>query len=270
MYRRSMKLGDTMNLRRLVIPLIAVLAIVALGAAVTTTLVVASPQQSPSSQGGPTPVPVPDIVLEIPPKSSDPPALKQSAEENTGPKPAPKATLDRGPKGSRIPPGPVEEFSSQSTSGKGNASGSVYTWQDGDRTRRVVLQDGLVAQSKSDDTSKDVIVAESGGYSIVSRQYTHDSGDQPVFKSESGVGLMTLPGGLMLALDPDWDQTAVDKFLEGNGINPDQVLELEFLENTYLVETDPGFPSLDLANSLADQKGVLVSSPNWQHQFETK
>ena len=257
-----------MNLRRLVIPLIAVLAIVALGAVATTTLVVASPQQSPSSQAGAAPAPAPDIVMEIPPKQSDPPApkegLQEQVNESAEPKSAPKATLDRGPKGSRIPPGPAEALSLQST------SGTVYTWQDGDRTKRVVLQNDLVAQSKSEDSSKDVIVAESGGYSIVSRQYTHDSGDQPVFKSESGVGLMTLPGGLMLALDPDWDQTAVDKFLEGNGINPDQVLELEFLENTYFVETDPGFPSLDLANSLADQKGVLVSSPNWQHQFETK
>ena len=255
-----------MNLRRLVIPLIAVLAIVALGAVATTTLVVASPQQSPSSQAGSAPAPAPDIVMEIPPKQSDPPAPKEGLQENesTEPKPAPKATLDRGPKGNRIPPGPAEALSFQST------SGTVYTWKDGDRTRRVVLQDGLVAQSKSEDSSKDVIVAESGGYSIVSRQYTHDSGDQPVFKSESGVGLMTLPGGLMLALDPDWDQATVDKFLQGNGINPDKVLELEFLENTFFVETDPGFPSLDLANSLADQKSVLVSSPNWQHQFETK
>ena len=268
MYRRSMKLGDTMNLRRLVIPIIAVLAIVALGAAVTTTLVVASPQQSPSPQGGPTPVP--DIVLEIPPQSSDPPAPKQSAEENTAPKPAPKATLDRGPKGSRIPPGPVGEFSPLSTSGKGNASGSVYTWQDGDRTMRVVLQDGLVAQSKSDDTSKDVIVAESGGYSIVSRQYTHDSGDQPVFRSESGGGLMTLPGGVILTLDPEWDQATVEKFFEGNDIDPDRVSELDFLDNAFFVQTGPGMPSLELANSLADKDGVIVSSPNWQQQLETK
>ena len=111
-----------MNLRKLVIPLIAVLAIVALGAVATATLVVASPQQSPSSQGGPTPVPPPDIVLEIPPKTSAPPAPKQSTcryntQENTEPKPAPKTTLDRGPKGSRIPPGPAVELSSQSTSG---------------------------------------------------------------------------------------------------------------------------------------------------------
>ena len=265
-----------MNLRKLVIPLIAVLAIVALGAVATATLVVASPQQSPSSQGGPTPVPPPDIVLEIPPKTSAPPAPKQSTQENTEPKPAPKTTLDRGPKGSRIPPGPAVELSSQSTSGtedssgKGSTSGSVYTWQDGDRTQRVVLQDGLVAQSKSEDTSQDVIVAKMGDYSIVEAEYKQGSGAQPVFKPESGGGLMTLPGGMMLVLDTKLDQAAVEKFFEGNGIDPDQVSELDFLDNAFFVQTEPGMPSLELANSLADEEGVIVSSPNWQQQFETK
>ena len=72
----------------------------------------------------------------------------------------------------------------------------------------------------------------------------------------------------MLSLDPDWDQTTVDKFLEGNGISPDQVSEIDFLDNTFFVETEPGFPSLELANSLADKEGVIVSSPNWQKQYE--
>lgn len=261
-----------MTLRRLVIPLVAVLVIVALAAAATTTLVVASPQQSPSSQEEPTPVP--DIVLVIPPQPTGPPEPKPVTQENTEPKPAPKVTLDRGPKGSRIPPGPVVELSSLSTSGtedssgKGNTSGSVYSWQDGDRTQHVVLQNDLVAQSKSDNTSKDVVVAEMGVYSIVEGDYKQGSGAQPVFKAESGGGLMTLPGGVLLSLDPDWDQTTVDKFIEGNGISPDQVSEIDFLDNTFFVETEPGFPSLELANSLADKEGVKVSSPNWQQQYE--
>ena len=268
-----MKFGDTMNLQRLVIPLIAVLVIVALAAVATTTLVVASPQQSPSSQAGPTPVP--DIVLVIPPTPTGLPEPKEITEENTEPKAAPKATLDRGPKGNRIPPGPVVELSSLTTagtedsSGKGSASGSVYTWQDGDRTQNVVLQNDLVAQSKSDITSQDVIVAEMGVYSIVEAEYKQGSGVQPVFKSESGGGLMTLPGGMMLVLDPEWDQTTVDKFLQGSGINLDQVSELDFLDNAFFVQTDPGFPSLELANELADEDGVIVSSPNWQQQYET-
>ena len=35
------------------------------------------------------------------------------------------------------------------------------------------------------------------------------------------------------------------------------------MANGFLVETEPGFPSLELANALAAQAGVWVSSPNW-------
>ena len=43
----------------------------------------------------------------------------------------------------------------------------------------------------------------------------------------------------------------------------DRVEKLGFIENGFFIETDPGFPSLDLANALAPQEGVLISSPNW-------
>lgn len=291
-----------MRLRRLVIPLITALAILAVGAATTTALVAARGQQPetlppasiPPAQAGtpgtptpaqagtpdvPTPAPTVVINFEVPPKTGpDPASLPEPkpVAENAELKATPKAVLDRGVKGDRIPPGPVPESSTQpiskaaDQSSKDAGDGNVYTWQDGDRTMRVVLQNDLAAQGKSGNTPKDVIVAESRDYSIVSKQYSHGSGDQPVFKSESGGGLMTLPGGVMLALDPEWDQAAVDKFLEGNGIDPSQVSELGFLDNAFFVETDAGFPSLDLANSLAGKEGVTVSSPNWWRQLETK
>ena len=43
-----------------------------------------------------------------------------------------------------------------------------------------------------------------------------------------------------------------------------------FLENGFLVETEPGFPSLELANALASQDGVVMSSPNWWTEIEAK
>ena len=81
---------------------------------------------------------------------------------------------------------------------------------------------------------------------------------------------MTLPGGMLLALDPDWDQTAVDDFFSQNGISTDRVSELGFLENGFFIETEPGFESLELANALAAQPGAVISSPNWQTQVEAK
>ena len=81
---------------------------------------------------------------------------------------------------------------------------------------------------------------------------------------------MTLPGGVLLALDPDWDQTAVDDFFSQNDIATDRVSELGFLENGFFIESEPGFESLELANALAAQPGAVISSPNWQTQVEAK
>ena len=59
---------------------------------------------------------------------------------------------------------------------------------------------------------------------------------------------MTLPGGILLALDSGWDNTKVQSFFSENNISTDRVSELEFIPNGFFVETEPGFPSLELAN----------------------
>ena len=81
---------------------------------------------------------------------------------------------------------------------------------------------------------------------------------------------MTLPGGVLLALDPAWDDAQVEGFFSNNEIPAERVSELGFLRNGFLIETEPGFPSLELANALAGQEGVLISSPNWRTEVEAK
>ena len=148
--------------------------------------------------------------------------------------------------------------------------GQSYTWEDGNRTLNVLLQDDLVVQKTSENKLDDVVVVKGLADSIVEKQAKHGSDALPVFKSESGGGLMTLPGGVLLALDPDWDESQVEDFFSDNGISADQVSELDFIPNGFVVETDAGFPSLDLANELAAQDGVAISSPNWSREVETK
>ena len=53
---------------------------------------------------------------------------------------------------------------------------------------------------------------------------------------------MTLPGGVLLALDPTWDETQVEDFFSENGISADQVSELDFIENGFVIETGVWFP----------------------------
>ena len=139
----------------------------------------------------------------------------------------------------------------------GSGEDGVYSWRDGDRIMTVRLE-----PSESAEESPPL----SGGKSVRTVDRS-DSDTGPAFRSESGGGSMTLPGGVLLVLDPSWTRSDADAFFSRNGIKRSRVTELTFTENAYLVETAPGLPSLQLANSLAEQKGVEISSPNWMSEI---
>ena len=81
---------------------------------------------------------------------------------------------------------------------------------------------------------------------------------------------MTLPGGVLLVLSSGWSQAETNAFFSNNGIKMDRVSELDYVANGFSVETEPGFPSLDLANALAVQDGVEISSPNWGREVTSR
>ena len=146
--------------------------------------------------------------------------------------------------------------------------GAVYTYRDGGRTVRLVLEDDLLVQNTSALTADDDVVVRGARDSIVRKKSGEYHAAGPVFRSESGGGLMTLPGGVLLALDPEWDQAQVDGFFSRDNIPTDRTSEVDFVPNGFLVQTGPGFPSLELANALAGRDGVLVSSPNWWREVD--
>ena len=92
--------------------------------------------------------------------------------------------------------------------------GDIYTWEDGDRTMRVELQSELVVKENTAIISEDEVIRRGAKQSMVRKQPWHVRNVGPVFRSESGGGLMTLPGGVLLALDPEWDQEMVAAFFE--------------------------------------------------------
>ena len=145
-----------------------------------------------------------------------------------------------------------------------SAEGRNYTWEDGDRTLKVRLQSDLAVQKGASGSGGDIVAKNAGGGSIVKigTEARSESDELPVFRSVSGA-LMTLPGGVLLILDPEWSRSQTDAFFSVNAIELDRVSELGFVPNGFFVETEPGFPSLNLANALAEQDGVEVSSPNW-------
>ena len=81
---------------------------------------------------------------------------------------------------------------------------------------------------------------------------------------------MTLPGGVLLVLDAEWDQSEIERFFLDNNISTDRISELGYLTNGFLIETEPGLVALEVANALADQQGIVLSSPNWWREVEAK
>ena len=251
-----------MKLARVAIPVAATIAIVALGAfmvALVANGVLADepPADAPASS---TPVATSNSIPEPVPAS----------EAATSQKDIELVLPEIPDKPREVAPQVQRTTQTQRTAPPAPAQGEEYTWEDGDRTLMVLLQEDLTVQKTSEISTTDVVVSRGALDSIVHRQAWHSTDEGPVFKSESGGGLMTLPGGVLLALDPDWDDSEVSGFFSQNGISEDDVSPLEFIANGFLVETDSGFPSLDLANDLASQDGVLISSPNWSREIEPK
>ena len=152
----------------------------------------------------------------------------------------------------------------------GPVQGVPYTWQDGDRTMTVQLQADLIVEKGAGGLPRDVVPANEDGTNVVRSADGQSKSDTlPVFRSESGA-LMTLPGGVLLVLSSEWTQAQTNAFFSDNGIKLDRVSELDYVANGFFVETEPGFPSLDLANALAVQDGVEISSPNWGREATPK
>ncbi len=144
-----------------------------------------------------------------------------------------------------------------------------YTWEDGDRTLTVTLQTDLVIEERSGEALTEALASTPRGSVVRSVNSRGRNTGLPVFTSSSGE-LMTLPGGVLLLLDQDWSEARVKRFFADNAISRSDVSALGWIDNGYYIETAPGFPSLRLANALAGQEGVEISSPNWWQQVELK
>ena len=148
--------------------------------------------------------------------------------------------------------------------------GPIHTWRDGDAVRRVQLVEQLVVQRSADNTNDDLVIIELGAKSIVLRQGRHASAAEPVFRSVPGGDLMTLPGGVLMAFDADWDAERIAGFFAERGIASSRVSERHFRDHAFFIQTAPGLASLKLANALVELEGVHLAVPNWQTEAITR
>ena len=227
----------------------------------------------------PTATPDPPANTPEPTAAPDPPANTPEPTATSSPRPRSAPATERPPKpqtsgGVERGPGSAGEVARQQTqptdtpatrvkarasagSSAGSSPAQEYTWRDGDRVERVSLESGLVVQPGSGNTGASVVTRDDGEIT------------QPVFRSQAG-DRMTLPGGVLLTLDEAWDQARVNRFFSDNGIDKSRVQGQDWAVNALFVETEPGFPSLNLANELAEQEGVQAAIPNWQTEVSLR
>ena len=229
----------------------------------------------------PSPVPTADVELKFVPSDSPEVPAKDGGTSDEGASHEPVQTADDAlefaPTNSletSVRDGGITEVDQEASKKGGSSTGPVqgqtHTWEDGDRTLTVYLQTDLVVEKGSDGLPREIVEADDDGTGVVRSADRQSTGDTlPVFRSESG-SLMTLPGGVLLVLSAEWSQAETNTFFSNNGIKMDRVSELSYIANGFFIETESGFPSLDLANDLSALVGVAVSSPNWGREATPK
>ncbi len=164
------------------------------------------------------------------------------------------------------------------------AEDASYTWYDGDKAVTVTLQDDLVAEfgdsgaAKSKDAAAQIVgfaggvriyrVSDSGVLgNIAAGKSLGSTTLSPVFTTNAGERL-ALPGGVIVSLDPAWSPAQCEAWVNDQGQLVKQ--RLPITGNFYLISSEAGFASLELANSLRGEAGVLAASPNWWRDVRAK
>lgn len=227
------------------------------------------PATTTTSAPSSTPAATEAVATAEPPTAERTPKPERSGGSGRGPETGqPESRSGKPEKTPADTPGTVKDSAESGASS--SSDGQEYTWHDGDRVERITLESGLIVQPSSQNTAADIVTRDDGESSIVQRQAWHATSDtQPVFRSPSGQ-LMTLPGGVLLALDEAWDEARVNRFFSENGISTSKVERQDWAINAFFIRTKPGMPSLNLANELAALEGVEISSPNWQTEVSPR
>ena len=158
-------------------------------------------------------------------------------------------------------PAPVSGSRSLDSEGRsGSAEGRVYTWQDGDSTRRVRVLADLTLNRDGEVVARQDVAKDTadGGRDT--------DGSPPVFRAESSGTLLTLPGGVLLVLAGEWTGNQVDSFFSRQRHCPESRLRARVPPERILRRDRAGLPLARPGERLAVQEGVELSSPNWMRE----
>lgn len=92
----------------------------------------------------------------------------------------------------------------------------------------------------------------------------------PVFREgDSPAGRRMIPiGGVVVQFQTDWSPTQIAQWLDQKGLQVQQQLNLR--GNWYLIRSEAGIASVNLANAIHESNEVLSASPNWWKATATR
>jgi len=80
--------------------------------------------------------------------------------------------------------------------------------------------------------------------------------------------MRALPGNVIVYLDPQWGEAAVNSWLNIRKL--EIVKKLEIGPNIYVIKTGPGLEALETANALARSGEVKAAFPDWWQEAATR
>lgn len=164
----------------------------------------------------------------------------------------------------------------------------AIAYYDGATRRTLYVSSEAVAEFAPSDASRDALLGARSGYAELehaqpavrvwrvgelqdadafARGLTQDGARfSPVLHEgpSSRMPMLALPGGVIATFDAAWSRAAVDAWLAGQGLAAER--ELVAGSGMFLVPTEPGLESVDVANRLHETGELISCTPNWWRQ----
>lgn len=170
----------------------------------------------------------------------------------------------------------------------------AYVWYDGDREQRVWLNPRIVAEFGPDAQGESAMKSASAGARILPTKHnqaavrfwqldntaetairslkaSHPQGNYSAVFHDGPASTgrkRALPGNIIVYLNPQWDEAAVNNWLNTHKL--EIVKKLEIGPNIYVIKTGPGLEALETANALARSGEVKAAFPDWWQEVATR
>lgn len=156
-----------------------------------------------------------------------------------------------------------------------------YFWYDGNQKRTVWANPDLVAEFNSSAQSNTENSAQKINIPPTFIQFLTIETDKttlkstgkqrsPVLHSSASISgaKKALPGNVIVQMKPSWTAEQINTWFEKQNITA--IRPLTFAPNAFLIQSNAGLESLNLANRLYETGDVVLASPNWWQERTTR